>query len=78
MLFDPFEEQFDLPAAAVKLSDGQGGQFEVVGQEHQFLIVSGVEELDAPQVLRVVPGLVVTGERDYLIAAQAGGFVHWS
>lgn len=35
MLFDPFEEQFDLPARAVDLRHGQCRQAEVVGQKHQ-------------------------------------------
>jgi hypothetical protein len=33
VLLDPLEEQFDLPATAVKLCDGQGGQFEVVREK---------------------------------------------
>jgi hypothetical protein len=37
MLFDPFEEEFDLPAAAVELGDGQGWNGEVVGQKDQPL-----------------------------------------
>jgi hypothetical protein len=35
MLFDPFEEQFDLPAATIELGNGQGWHGEVVGQEDQ-------------------------------------------
>jgi hypothetical protein len=31
MLFDPFEEQFDLPATLIKLSDSQCGERKVVG-----------------------------------------------
>jgi hypothetical protein len=31
MLFDPFEEQFDLPSGLIKLSDSQSGQCKVVG-----------------------------------------------
>jgi hypothetical protein len=37
MLFDPFEEQFDLPAAVIELRNGKGGQGEVVGQKDQRL-----------------------------------------
>ncbi len=75
MLFDPFEEQFDLPAAAIKLRDGQRRQVEIVGQEDQVLVVFGIVEFDTPQVLRVILGLVVSGQRNSLVAAQAGGFV---
>jgi hypothetical protein len=35
MLLEPFEEQFDLPAAMIELDDGQSRQGEVVGQEDQ-------------------------------------------
>src|ERR1035437_2103709 len=37
VLFDPFEEQFHLPALFVDLGDGQRGKHEVVGQELQPL-----------------------------------------
>ena len=33
MLFDPFEEQFDLPAELVELGNGQSGRSKVVGEE---------------------------------------------
>jgi hypothetical protein len=36
MLFDPLEEQLDLPTAAIKLRDRERGQAEVVGQEDQL------------------------------------------
>ena len=37
MLLDPFEEQFDLPAAMIELGDGQSRHGEVVGQKDQRL-----------------------------------------
>ena len=37
VLLDPFEEQFDLPAAAVQFGDGERRQDEVVGEEDQRL-----------------------------------------
>jgi hypothetical protein len=37
VLFDPFEEQLDLPAAFVQSGNGQGRQGRVVGQEDQGL-----------------------------------------
>lgn len=39
MLFDSFEEQFDLPAQPVQLADRLGRQPRVVGQEHDALVV---------------------------------------
>jgi len=35
MWFDPFEKQFDLPPATMRLSNGQRRQLEVVGQKDQ-------------------------------------------
>ena len=49
MLLDPFEEQFDLPAALVELRDGQGGKRPVVGQEGEPLPGFGVAIRDASQ-----------------------------
>src|ERR1035441_2017225 len=37
MLLDPFEKQFDLPAALVEGADRRGRQGELVGQKHQRL-----------------------------------------
>ena len=42
VLFDPFEEQLDLPAAFVQSRDRQGGQDRVVGQEDERLARLGV------------------------------------
>ena len=35
MLFDPSEEQFDLPAAAIQFSDGERGKGDLVGEKNQ-------------------------------------------
>src|SRR5690349_9850719 len=72
MLLDPFEEQFDLPAAFVERADGRGRQPELVGEEHQLLSRFGVPEADAPQVFGVMLGSVVAVQRDGLIANDAG------
>ena len=49
MLLDPFEEQFDLPAAPIELRDGQGWHGEVVGQEDQCPVGDGIAIADAAQ-----------------------------
>ena len=46
MLLDPFEEQFDLPAAMIQLRNGQGGRGEIVGQKDQRLAGLGRMHLD--------------------------------
>ena len=55
MLFDPFEEQLNLPPPLVKPRDRQRGQGEVVGQEHKPAIVLGVVIHDATQRVGVQP-----------------------
>src|SRR5271166_6827945 len=75
MLLDPFEEQFDLPAAFVECADGGSRQPELIGEEYQLLSRFGVPEADAPQVFGVMLAGVVTVQRDGLIANDAGGGV---
>ena len=76
VLFDPFEEQLDLPAALVQSGNGQGRQGRVVGQENQGLLGLGVFEANAPQVLGVVLGCIVSVQRNGLIADDAAAPVH--
>jgi hypothetical protein len=38
VLFDPLEEQFDLPTAAIELGNSQWWQAEVVGEKDESLI----------------------------------------
>lgn len=58
MLLNPFEKEFHLPAAFVKLSNGHRRQAEVVGQEDQTLVLLGVEEADAPQFVgKILAGI---------------------
>ena len=53
VLFDPLEEQLDLPSALVKRGNGQRRQEHVVGEEHQGLSGTGIFEADAPQMLGI-------------------------
>ena len=76
MLFDPFEEEFDLPAAAIELGDGQRWHGEVVGQKDQcfarfWIAIADAAHRDGVIVLGVQPG-----EHHGLVETQAGGFVH--
>ena len=41
MLLDPFEEQFDLPAAAIELGDGEAGRAKLLVRKTSVLSVSG-------------------------------------
>ena len=75
MLLDPFEEQFHLPATAIKFGDGQGRKVEIVGKEDEQLVVFGIVELHAAQLDRVILAGSYPGQHDGLVATQAGRFV---
>ncbi len=75
VLFDPFEEQLDLPAAFVEPGDGERRQGEVVGQEDEGFAGLRVAVLDAAEGVRVADGgMGARGNHD-LVAAQSGGLV---
>ena len=48
MLFDPFKEQFDLPALAIELGNDGGRQVHLVGQQQEVHLVFGVIKAEAP------------------------------
>ena len=75
MLLDPFEKQLDLPAATIKLGDGECRQGEIVGEKHQPLAGCGVLEPDpAQRRVEVLLG-VKAGEHDGLVANQSGAAI---
>ena len=76
MLLDPFEEQFDLPASAIELGDGQCWDGKVVGQEDQQLAGLGIAITDATQRDGIIVSGSQAGHHDGLVEAQAGGFIH--
>ena len=76
-MLDPFEEQFDLPASLVNVSNGSGGQFEIIGQEGVMNAGMGIfiANTTKPEGAVFCPG---AGELDGLIAGQAFVFGHGS
>ena len=76
MLFDPFEEQFDLPAAPIQLSDGQSRHSKIVGQEDQPLAGFGIAIADTSQRIGILVLGTQTGPHHGLVKAQTGGFGH--
>ena len=72
MLFDPLEEQFDLPATAIEFGDRECRRSEIVGQEDQRLVGPRILEADATQWRVEILARIETGEHDRLIADQAG------
>jgi hypothetical protein len=78
VLFDPLEEQFDLPAAFVYGSDGLCWQIEVICQEDRALSSLGIKEADTSEFFRVVSFTFVSAQPNGLIAAQTAGLVDWT
>lgn len=75
VLFDPFEEEFYLPATLVNGCDGQGGKIEVVGEKDQSLSALGIDVTDTSQSLRVAEFPFSGAQPDRLVAAQSGCLV---
>ena len=76
MLLDPFEEQFDLPPAAIELSHGGSGCGHVVGHEYQPLAGVGIDISNAPESVRILLCGPRAGQEDRLVKADAEAFVH--
>src|SRR6185295_1672915 len=75
MLFDPFEEKFDLPARVIKRCNGRSGNIEVVGQKHEpFVEIHGIVA-DTAKRIGVELRSLRSGENDGLVAAHAGSSI---
>ena len=75
MLFDPFEEEFDVPAASVKLGDLQRRFGEIVGEKHIQLFGFRVAKTDSAQRLGIVSPRIKATQDYSLVAAQSRAFV---
>ena len=78
VLFDPLEEEFDLPSVFVDGGDSQCRQLEIVCQERETLLVHLVKISNASDQLRVTLLPFRTAQADALIAPQSGGLVYRS
>jgi len=63
VLIDPFEGQLHLSTAFVKLSDHDGRQLEVAGQEDDPFICYNIEVTDTPELFEIG----FTGDGNYLV-----------
>jgi hypothetical protein len=72
MLLDPFEEQFNLPTALIKRTDGGCVECRVVGEKDRLFCGLRITIANAAQVLGVVLLGVVAVEPHALIANDAG------
>ena len=76
MLFDPFEEQFDLPATMIQLSDDQSRHGKIIGEKDQRFACLGVAIADASERVGIIALSIQTGQHHGLVEQQTGGFVH--
>lgn len=74
MLFYPLEEHLYLPSGFVKLSDSDGRQCKVVGQEDKLPVLLGIVKAGSPKLFRIILLCVKAMQADSLIALQAVSF----
>ena len=67
MLFDPLEEEFDLPTVFVEVCDGLCGHVDVVGQEIEGFTGGFIIIFDTAQPFWIVLICVFSGQHDDLI-----------
>ena len=69
VLFDPFEEQLDLPATLEEQRNRQGWQDKVVGQKNETAMFFDIEETDSPKGVGIQLRGFGTSEQNRLIAS---------
>lgn len=76
MLLDPFEEQFDLPATAIKVGNALRRQVQIVGQKDQCFAL-GIFDLDASDYRWKMLLRIKAGQRTQLVADDPERAVCW-
>ena len=64
------EEHFDLPTLTINLRDGGGAKSQMVGEQHQHLLVWLAPDLDAAQG-RYLPVVMAAQLNDFILANVA-------
>jgi len=77
ILFDPFEEQFNLPPAFVIVCDLFSVAVGDIGKQDNILIVFGINQMNTSQGFRVTMLGLLAGQPDDLVALQAGRTINW-
>ena len=72
MLFDPLEEDFDVPSAAIEICDGECRKNEVVGQQNDAMLEHLVVEDDASKRIGIQFLRRGSIELDRVIASEPG------
>ena len=60
IIFDPLEEQFDLPALLIEFGDGQSWQFKLIGPKYYtdavfVIVVAASAQLFGIELVRPIP-----------------------
>jgi len=76
MLFNPFEEKFNLPSAFVEVCNHCWSKFKIVAQVHIRLTFLRIEILDASHWLRVFFCGFRASKRYGLITSNTGRFIN--
>ena len=76
VLFDPLEEEFDLPAALVDRGNGKSREIEMVCKEDQGFPGFRIDKTDTAQPTGIVPFSFFGFKANGLVAPQAGSFIH--
>jgi hypothetical protein len=69
MLFDPFEEQLDLPAKLVQSGNRSWREAKVVGQKEKPFLKFDIDIMNATQVFGIVDRTLRSGKANGLVAA---------
>lgn len=72
MLFDPFEEEFDVPTLAIEFRNGEGVVSHVVGQESVDGSIGEVFVSDQPKFLGIAAGGFVGSQLDDFVSQNTG------
>ena len=64
MLFEPLEEQLDLPAGLIQLRDRERWHLKVIGREFKDFLRRAVAVFDMPEWQRITVRCLVAGETD--------------
>lgn len=75
MLFDPFEEQLDLPSLFVEGANRDGRQSKIVGEKHESLVGLCIDERDASECFGVSSSRQHASQADMMIADQSSAVV---
>lgn len=78
VLFDPFEEQLNVPAALVECGDGRSRETKMVGEKDENLAGFRVAKAYPSQFCGVELLAADTFEADDLVSSQAAGAIHRS